>query len=68
MTDVLHLNFASDDDKAFGYGISFGAGAYFHKVYLGFKYDLGLNDYYSERNTDVTLKANVCSVCVGYNF
>lgn len=66
--DVLHLNFASDDDKAFGYGISFGAGAYFHKVYLGFKYDLGLNDYYSERNTDVTLKANVCSVCVGYNF
>lgn len=66
--DVVTVDFASDDDSAFGYGISFGAGAYFHKVYLGFKYDLGLNDYYSERNTDVTLKANVCSVCVGYNF
>lgn len=64
----------SDDDKNFGYGLTFGLGAEYKHMYLGVKYDLGLTNYYSGSNDDrkskneLDLKGSMFSVMVGWNF
>lgn len=60
--------FYGEDASHLGYGLSFGAGAYWKKMYLGLKYDLGLNDYAKESDVDYTVKSRMTTLCLGYNF
>jgi len=65
---VTEADFFGEDASHFGYGLSFGIGAYWKKIYLGAKYDLGLNDYFKDYDVDYSLKSRMLSICVGYNF
>lgn len=65
----------SDNDRPFSYGLTFGLGAEYKKIYLGVKYDLGLTNYYSGSNNkdrkskdELNLKGNMFSVVLGWNF
>ncbi len=65
--------FSSDDNK-FGYGLTFGLGAEYKHTHLGFKYDLGLTNYYSGSNenrkakNELDLKGSMFSIVLGWNF
>lgn len=64
----------SDSDHKFAAGLTFGLGAEYKHSYLGIKYDLGLNNYYSGSNEDrkssnqIDLKGNMFSIVLGWNF
>lgn len=64
----------SDNDHALAYGLTFGLGAEYKHIFLGLKYDLGLNNYYSGSNEDrkekdaLDLKGSMFSVVLGWNF
>ncbi len=64
----------SSEDHALAYGLSFGLGAEYRKMYLGLKYDLGLTNYYDGSNEDrkqkeeLDLKGSMFSIVLGWNF
>lgn len=72
-TDAETDAFSSDDHKV-NAGLTFGLGAEYKHAYLGLKYDLGLDNYYSGSNEDrktndkLNLRNNLFSIVLGWNF
>ena len=72
-TDIEGDAFLPEDSKIAA-GLTFGLGAEYKHAYLGFKYDLGLTNYYAGSNKDrkekneLDLKGSMFSIVLGWNF